>query len=63
MQNHSRNSELGLRGPKKDLKSHPRRSRLGGSAPFSVLSPMATTKRAAGRAGGCLLYTSPSPRD
>eukprot|EP00969_Alexandrium_andersonii_P326376 14420525-Alexandrium_andersonii.AAC.1 len=64
MQNRFTQSKPELRGPRNDLKLHPRRSRPGGSAPFCALSPMVMTKRADERAGGaCLLYTSPSPRD
>eukprot|EP00969_Alexandrium_andersonii_P154201 6817128-Alexandrium_andersonii.AAC.1 len=54
MQTRSRTSVLELREPRNDLKSHPRRSHLGGggSAPSCALNPMERTKPAGGHAGG-----------
>eukprot|EP00969_Alexandrium_andersonii_P049940 2191910-Alexandrium_andersonii.AAC.1 len=52
MQNCARRSELELRGPENDPKFNHRRPRPGDPASFRVLSPMATTKQAGGRAGG-----------
>eukprot|EP00969_Alexandrium_andersonii_P083372 3677938-Alexandrium_andersonii.AAC.1 len=45
-------SQLELRGPEQRSQIHPRRSRLGGSAPFCAVTPMATATRAGGRTEG-----------
>eukprot|EP00969_Alexandrium_andersonii_P361217 15457062-Alexandrium_andersonii.AAC.1 len=53
-----RHSKLELRGNRNDLKLHPGRSRLGGSASFCALIPNLTTRRAARGGPECFLRGS-----
>eukprot|EP00969_Alexandrium_andersonii_P129077 5704143-Alexandrium_andersonii.AAC.1 len=55
MQHRLTRSKIELRGPENGIEFRPRRPRPRVSASFRALNPMATTKRAGGRAGGAFL--------